>query len=420
VKAARGAAALLLTSGLAVGARAQDASETAEILNALLAGLVGFTEMSGDQLAREVEEAGGVAFRSQVPLDYLSRDGLASYLGEVIDSEYPVEQALADQRLLVAFGLLEPESDLRALRERLLRENIAGFYDERPGRKRLYAVSDDRRLTPMNQVVLAHELRHALQDQYAEVGSLLPRDVGDFDDRRLALMSLLEGDATLVMERFLLRRLTILPDDGDLPDLSGLSLPAPPVPGAPDVLRDQLLQPYLVGRDFAQAVYRSGGWPALKAAWLDPPQSTEQVLHPEKFLKRERALDVRVAYAPAAGRLLDEGVLGELLARTLLGEETAGQASAGWGGDAFRVWDVAGRTLLVWRSVWDTPADAAEFSEALRGRFERSHGPGRAFEGARLYGKGRWSLALGEAGADVTLVASDDAGELVSAWRASR
>jgi hypothetical protein len=361
-----------------------------------------------------------VAFRSQVPLDYLSRDGLASYLGEVIDSEYPVEQALADQRLLVAFGLLEPESDLRAMRERLLRENIAGFYDERPGRKRLYAVSEDRRLTPMNQVVLAHELRHALQDQYAEVGSLLPRDVGDFDDRRLALMSLLEGDATLVMERFLLRRLTILPDDGELPDLSGLSLPAPPVPGAPDVLRDQLLQPYLVGRDFAQAVFRSGGWAALKAAWLDPPQSTEQVLHPEKFLKRERSLDVSVAYAPSAGRLLDEGVLGELLARTLLGEETAGQASAGWGGDAFRVWDVSGRTLLVWRSTWDTAADAAEFAEALRGRFERSHGAGRAFEGARLYGKGRWSLALGEAGADVTLVASDDAGELVSAWRASR
>lgn len=404
---------------VAARARAQDAAQAAEILNALLGGLLGFVEMTGDQLQREVEEAGGVAFRSAVPLDYLSDAGLASYLKELIDSEYPVERASADQRALVAFGLLEPDTDLRALRTRLLLENVAGFYDERPGRKRLYAVSAERRLTPMNQLVLAHELRHALQDQYADIAGLLPAGVGDFDDRRLALMSLLEGDATLVMERFLLRRLSVQ-GGGESPDFSGLTLPELLAPGTPPVLRDQLVQPYLVGRDFAQAVLRAGGWDALKAAWLSPPDSTEQVLHPDKFLKREAPLGVQLEYAPAAGRLLDEGVLGELLVRTLLGDETGGEASAGWGGDAFRVWDVAGRTLLVWRSAWDTARDAAEFAEALRARYEYSHGRSRPLEGAALYGKGRWTLALGASGNGVTLVASDDAGALLSAWRAVR
>jgi hypothetical protein len=392
----------------------------ADVLNALLGGLVGFGEVTPDQLQREVEEAGGLPFRSQVPLDYLTPESLARYLRDLIDSEYPAERASADQRTLVAFGLLEPDADLRGLRETLLRDNIAGFYDERPGRKRLYAVSADRRLTPMNQLVLAHELRHAQQDQYVEIAGLLPGSVGDFDDRRMALMSLLEGDATLVMERFLLRRLSIPGDAGEGGDFSGLALPVPPVPGAPPVLRDQLLQPYLVGRDFAQAVLKAGGWDALKQAWLKPPESTEQVLHPEKFLNREAPVGVRLDHAPAEARLLLEGVLGELLLRTLLGDETDGAASAGWGGDAFRVWDVAGHTLLVWRSTWDTAQDAAEFAAALRVRYERSHGRSRPFEGCALYGKGRWSLAVGESGSGVTLVASDDAGALVSAWRAVR
>ena len=89
----------------------------------------------------------------------------------------------------------------------MLEENVAGFYDERPGKRRLYAVSEDRSFSPMNQIVLVHELRHALQDQYQSLDGFLGDDVSDFDDRRLAWTSLLEGDATLVMERFVRLRL---------------------------------------------------------------------------------------------------------------------------------------------------------------------------------------------------------------------
>jgi hypothetical protein len=374
--------------------------------------------MTAEELQREVAEAGGVAFRADVPLDYLNREELSAYIRELVDAEYPPERAAAEERTLVAFDLLQPGTDLRRLRARLLLENIAGFYDERPGRKRLYAVSTERRLTPANQLILAHELRHALQDQYAEVASLLPSEVGDFDDRRLALMSLLEGDATLVMERFLRRRLPL--GDGEDRDLSGLSLPAPPVPGAPAVLRDQLVLPYLLGRDFALAIWRHAGWDGIKGAWRQPPTSTEQVLHPDKFLAREAPQPVELAYAPPGGRVLNEGVLGELLTRTLLGDETRSEASSGWGGDLYRAWDIAGGTLLVWRSVWDTPADAAEFSVALDARYRRSHGAGRLLEGATLYERQPWRVALSASSSRVTLAASDDAGALVKAVKALR
>lgn len=415
----RTAAIALLACLAGSAARAQDPADASDILNALLGALVGFKDVSAQELQDEIAEVGGVPFRSQVPLDYVSRDGLAAYLQDLLNTEYPVERAAAEQRTLVAFDLLEPGTDLRALRAKLLQENIAGFYDERPGHRRLYAVSDERRLTPANQVILAHELRHALQDQYAEVAGLLPGDVGDFDDRRLALLSLLEGDATLVMERFLRRRLPLGGGEEER-DLSGFSLPAPLVPDAPAVLRDQLIEPYLAGRDFTLALWRRRGWDGVKAAWQRPPDSTEQVLHPDKFLQREQPLRVELRYAPDGGRLLADGVLGELLTRTLLGGPEGNEAAAGWGGDLYRSWDVSGHTLLVWRSAWDSAADAAEFSAALEGRYRRSHGAARALEGSLLYGRGPWNVALCGAAGQVTLVASDDTGALLAALRRLR
>ena len=415
-------------SATAQGAPAQERPpDPTDLINAVLGGLLGFKEVSGPELQEEVAEAGGVAFRAPVPLDYLSPAELTKYLKEVLDDEYPPAHALADQRMLIALDLLPVGTDLRAVRTKVLEENIAGFYDERPGKKRLYAVSEDRTLTPANQLVLSHELRHALQDQYADVHRILPDAVGDFDDRRLAFVSLLEGDATLVMERFLMKRLSDSALGGGASDMSQLSWPTPPVPGVPAVVRDQLVLPYLAGRDFARAVQEKGGWEALKAAWSAPPASMEQVLHPEKFFAREPARVVTIRYAPPKGQVLSEGVLGELFTRTFLGagsEEDAppapagapapptaddvARAAAGWGGDTYRAWDVGGKTLLVWRTEWDRKEDAREFEQAVLRRLERSHGARKRLEGAALFARAGWRMAVAGGADTVTLVSSDD------------
>ena len=416
---------LLLASGLlASGRGAQSpppggekgaAAEVADLVNALLGGLMGGAEVTGPQLQREVAEAGGLPFRQDVPVAFLGRDELAAYLRELFDAEYTVEQARADERLLLAFDLLPAGTDLRALRARVLEDNVAGFYDERPGKRRLYAVSEDRAFTPMNQVILAHELRHALQDQYEDLDSFLGEEVSDFDDRRLAWMSLLEGDATLVMERFVRLRLGAL---GAAPEATGEgaeALGAPgllDVPGAPPIVRDQLVQPYVAGLAFARALWAHGGPEALREAWGRPPESTEQVLHPGKFLERERPRRVVPAVtAPRGARLVSEGVLGELLLRTLV-EGDAGPATEGWGGDGWRLWDVGGKTALAWRSEWDRPADAAEFHAALRARFARRV-PGREQGGFEVFAgeRGR-RFAVRRAGDAVELLSADDAGLL--------
>ncbi|HEY7513682.1 MAG TPA: hypothetical protein VIC87_04365, partial [Vicinamibacteria bacterium] len=153
----------------------------------------------------------------------------------------------------------------------------------------------------------------------------------------------------------------------------------------------------------------------VRSAWDRRPRSTEQVLHPAKYIADEAPLPVQVGTVKVAGRVINEGVLGEMLAGTLLGEAAGRERATGWGGDAFRVWDLAGRTLLVWRAAWDTEADAARFAEALRGRLSSA---GRAADGTgsfTRFARGEWTFALARRGAETILASSDDRGAVESA-----
>jgi hypothetical protein len=391
---------LLLAAARATPQAAE--SDPTERLDALLAATGGFGETTLEELSREVEAAGGIAFRTPVAWETLSREELGRYLDELFAAQYPPEQSEADRRLLVAFGLLPPEAELRALRRQLLLDNVVGFYDLRPERRRLYAVSRSRSLTPLNQVILAHELRHALQDQYLDLQRLLPEGRSDFDDRSLAIAALLEGDASFVMERFLERRLPAAVA-ARLDLVGGL---AAALDGTAPVLRDQLVLPYVQGRAFVEAQWREGGWPGVERAWRAPPRSTEQVLHPAKFRSGEEPLPLAPLPPPPGARALVDGALGELLAGTLVAD--APGAAQGWGGDRYELWDVAGRTLLVWRSLWDSPRDRAEYEDALRERLTAEHGVPQARDGFAVFA-GAFRRALGVRGDTLVLVAADEA-----------
>ena len=270
-------------------------------------------------------------------------------------------------------------------------------------------MSEDRTLTPANQLVLSHELRHALQDQYADVHAPLPDAVGDFDDRRLAFVSLLEGDATLVMERFLMKRLSGSALGGRRSDMSQLSLAdaagAGRAAGGARPARAALRRR---ARLRARAAGSGAAGRRSRRPGRAPPASTEQVLHPEKFFAREAPRAVRIRYAPPRGRVLSEGVLGELFTRTFLAagsEEDAPAAPAG----AARASDrgrgrARGRGLgrrhlpglgrrrqdaarLAHRSG-TAREDAREFEQAALRRLERTHGARKRLEGAALFARG--------------------------------
>ena len=356
-------AALLLSSGAAgqtppPGGDKGAAADVTDLVNSLLGGLLGGGDVTGERLQEEVAEAGGLPFRENVPVAFLGREELGAYLRELFDAEYPVALARADERLLQAFDLLPPGTDLRALRARVLEENVAGFYDERPGKRRLYAVSEDRSFSPMNQIVLVHELRHAQQDQYERLDGFLGDDVSDFDDRRLAWTSLLEGDATLVMERFVRLRLGSLGGAAEAPaagDPAALGTPGLfDVPGAPPVVRDQLVQPYLAGLTFARALWARGGGEALREAWGRPPRvhragpAPREVLLAGEAARRGAGRGGAAAAPGCCPRACSARCCSGRWSRT-----RARPPTEGWGGDGWRLWDVGGRTALAWRSEWD-------------------------------------------------------------------
>jgi hypothetical protein len=131
-----------------------------------------------------------------------------------------------------------------------------------------------------------------------------------------------------------------------------------PTGDLPPFLMSQLLFPYLSGERFVAELRRGGSWRLVDAAYRTrPPASTEQVLHPEKYLRFEEPVPVEL---PGADGTFGEWQTSELLA--LAGGTDSRDAAAGWGGDSY---SVDGEVVTI-RWVWDTPGDRERFERKLR------------------------------------------------------
>jgi hypothetical protein len=285
------------------------------------------------------------------------REGLADY-----DRSYPPAARYADETIYRTLGLIGPRVDLRTLSSALYGDGgVAGYYD--PRSKRLRIVSGAATGSPvLRDVTIAHELTHALEDQ--RFGLRL--DEGTSDDAALAHLALIEGSATYVMEQYLLRYFSA---GQALTGLLGSALAGSPA--MPKFLQDQLLFPYVSGMTFVQSLVQEAGgkWTLVDLAdRVRPPDSTEQILHPEKYLRVERplpvTLDVRL---PAGWRRAAAGTWGEWQTGELVGAANA----AGWGGDRYELWNGPGGAHVLamsWR--WDSGRAARRFALAagrLRG-----------------------------------------------------
>jgi hypothetical protein len=209
----------------------------------------------------------------------------------------------------------------------------------------------------------------------------------DYDDRRLAALCLLEGDASILMEQYLSSGATSnQPEVANLfkvfsqgltgEEIAAMFAAGPSLRVAPPVVQEQLIAPYFEGRNLAAAIFAKGGFALLNQKLERPPRSMEQVLHPEKYL--DRVDEPLEAALPEVGQAKPnfEGTLGEFLIRVLLRAgppeveveaEAAADAAAGWDGDHYAVLENGnGWYRLVWRSVWDSEADAREFRDVLK------------------------------------------------------
>lgn len=252
-------------------------------------------------------------------------------------------------------------------------EQLLAFYDTntRKVHVRVAKVSSSKKPLAEQRGVVAHEIEHALQHQW----------FGDIDrsledaDAQLAFRSVIEGDAMVVMAgqmaerrslRRVLTRLSQAVRDGMLSDHRD----SPTLRKAPAMIRERFTFPYENGLDFMGELYRSGGLNLMNRAFTALPESSEHILHPEKYLAGEHVIPIESPVAPSGYTKVASGKLGELSIRAFLGQclagDVASNAASGWGGDAYTVVkDAKGKLSLMWSTAWDDEASAARFASAI-------------------------------------------------------
>jgi len=320
---------------------------------------------------------------SAMECQFITPEELRERYTRIFEEEYSQEEAQIDQEVYVLLDLMGEDQDLYTILLDVYSEQVIGFYDDES--KELYVVSQKGELRPLEEVVLAHEYTHALQDQYFDLGSL-PLEEEDNSDLSIAVLSLVQG----------IYMWTIL-NDNEREDLSQEleEFTSEAFDAAPRFIQENLTFPYESGVSFVMALFEQGGWEAIDQAYSDLPQSTEQILHTEKYLdERDEPQAITMPDLQSAlgtgWSQLDSDVLGELNIRiyleTFVDEAEATTATEGWDGDRYvYLKNTADKKLLVLHSVWDSVDDAKEFFNAYITFVEEKS-------------QGTWSLALDEEG----------------------
>lgn len=296
----------------------------------------GYDRARVDRIAARVEELRGLRFKRPVAVEVVSaaearRTGLAE-----LDRAGSARERRIDEEVLKLIGLLPADADLRQVASLVYGEQVAGFYDPRNGRLALV------RGAGVDDVTLAHELAHALEDQHFDLERLgESRD----DDRAAAEQALVEGTATLVMSEYARRWPTDTPV-GDL--LAGLTQISGSTPLPPYVMRS-LVFPYLQGERFASALRDTtgGDWRLVDLALrARPPATTAEILDARRWLRVERPEPVRLGGGELlrgdGWRRLTSSTLGAEALAALLSERegplVSRELTEGWRGGRYALW----------------------------------------------------------------------------------
>ena len=358
-------------------------------------------------------EADAAAVRELDPKEdvtetFITRDQLRTNLVRDIDEDYPKDEAERDALELWLMRLTKDRDlDLHQLFIDLYTENIAGYYDSED--ERLFVLGDQKQLSPQARETLAHEFVHSLQDQHFDLDKLLPEDSPD-DDRSMAVRSLVEGDATLAGVMYAYRHFT----KEEFEDMLAESRnnPSDVIDSVPSYIRNGLLFPYDAGATFVGKLIEEGGFDRVNKAFADPPVSTEQILHPDKYLQTPRDEPLPVTIPPLTSTLgtgwtyQDSGTLGEFDFTEILKENGAGapaDSADGWGGGKYDLYVNGNNALLFIDSRWDTASEAQEFYLAMQETFVTSKS-----EGDKLWSDDGRYFGLKYSGDRVTLIASTD------------
>lgn len=367
------------------------------------------------EIKASLEKIRGLPFKREVPAERQSVEDFKAYLMKDLDKTYPPEKFADIMDGLLRLGMLKERIDLGEAFIGAIMSQAAAHYD--PFARKFYYLMSDMPMSAL-QTVAAHELVHALQDQHFDLQALMRRfeapegDGPRNDDAMQAIRFLVEGEATYVHTVWQMKsmmNMDLMADPQteetqlgimarmDVGQMARMAAAQVGNDGAmaqaikdmhkiPSYIMVPLYAAYMQGAYFTMKARHAGGWERVAQIWADLPVSTEQVMHPEKYLAEERDMPSTItlpafkSLAEGGWKPIDAAIHGELMLNLLLREQgvprrQADRATTGWDGDLYRAWRRAedGRVMIALATTWDTEEDASQFFAAYRVALDRKY-----------------------------------------------
>jgi hypothetical protein len=362
-------------------------------------------QQRADRVIHEVARIRDVAVKQPVPAGERNKDELLTVMTAEVEKDWHENQRGLGERAYKAFGLLSADFDLQKFMGELLADQVAGYYDpekdeffmvtpkEGAKKKEGLAAIDDA-------ITMPHELTHALEDQHFDLLKLQKSMTHD-DDRAGALLALIEGSAMEGGVEHALDRAgipvsttgpigrTVIdliggPGAGDTSQVDADDLDivedaeaAERLKRAPPIITRPLFFSYLSGWRFVNRVRSEYGWAAVNRMYADPPDSTEQILYPERYFdRRDRPVAITLGEPPAGFTPVHQQTLGFSGMRILLsghldhddtdGKVSGTEAADGWDGDRYVLWENGNQDALGWVVAFDREGQAEDFESTWR------------------------------------------------------
>ncbi len=326
-----------------------------------------------DGIVLDLSRITGWKASKKVPAAVMGKDQFRVFVEKRMKEVTSPEEMHVQETALKMFGLVPRDFDMAQSTLDLVSEQTAAFYDY--NKKRLYileSAADDKE----GEIALVHELAHALADQNYPLGKYIKRGAKS-DDSSTARQAVMEGQATWLMWAYESLKsggpAEVSPAVMETMTASSMTSSSqyPVFAKSQPYLRESLVFPYTRGLIFQDAVFKAKGGEAFSQVFRDPPENSQQIIHPEKYLSHVEGGDVDPPGIPGhrAFRKIAGGSFGELdhsiLLRQHTSEAEANSTAPSWKAGSFDLWEhkKLKYPVLAYASVWETEDAARSYFE---------------------------------------------------------
>ena len=318
-----------------------------------------------------------------------SRDEVVSYLKKNMAEDKDVQRLRRTELVLKKFGLLPKDFDLQTFLVTLLEEQVAGYYDSKTKTVNIL----DWVVPDLQRPVLAHELTHALQDQWFGLDKWLKKGTEDLDTKKditpedivsdensEARQAVVEGQAMVVLVDYMLAPMgRTVADSPEVVEVLNKGMQTGTADwvqyrNAPIFMKEALTFPYRYGVDFEAALLRARGKAgAFAATFENPPHTSREIMEPKTYLSGEHLPQLPLPdfkHIFKGYDRFDVGAIGEfdvaVLAKQYAGEDASNKIYPNWRGGYYYSVHPKGNPSaplgLVFVSRWASARAAAQFA----------------------------------------------------------